>query len=307
MSLLCSDEILNAIYSELQSAQNSVRIASAYCKKNAFEKLDSHISNSVSKKQLLLRFRLADILHGSTDFEVLDYCAQNKWQVFIRFDLHAKTYIIDNKRGIVGSANMTSSGLNLNEIGNYEMATIVPLENSDIAKIDRLFGEAVLVTPAIFEKMKAELANLKADTQNGEKKSWSAELLNLFAPKVTTLFSHELPETKELPSQKGEHIQFLDFMFNGDFSELKEKFRWSNAYLWLLQVLKKNDCCMYFGALSAELHSALISDPKLYRKDVKIWLSNLLNWVEKLKMPEIKIDVPKHSQRIQLAFYNPST
>lgn len=300
MSLLCSDEILNAIYSELQSAQNSVRIASAYCKKNAFEKLDSHISNTVSKKQLLLRFRLADILHGSTDFEVLDYCAQNKWQVFIRFDLHAKTYIIDNKRGIVGSANMTSSGLNLNEIGNYEMATIVPLENSDIAKIDRLFGEAVLVTPAIFEKMKAELANLKADTQNGEKKSWSAELLNLFAPKVTTLFSHELPETKELPSQKGEHIQFLDFIFTGDFSEIKEKFRWCNAYLWLLQVLKNNDGCIYFGQLSAELHNALISDPKPYRKDVKSWLSNLLSWCEKLEMSEIKIDVPNHSQRVQL-------
>ena len=73
MSLLCSDEILNAIYAELQSAQNSVRIASAYCKKLAFEKFDSHISNSVSTKQLLLRFRLADILHGSTDIEVLEY------------------------------------------------------------------------------------------------------------------------------------------------------------------------------------------------------------------------------------------
>ncbi|BDC97156.1 phospholipase D family protein [Treponema saccharophilum] len=300
MSLLCSDEILNAIYSELQSAQNSVRIVSAYCKKQVLEKLDSHISNSVSKKQLLLRFRLADILHGSTDFEILDYCAQNKWQVFIRFDLHAKTYIIDNVRGIVGSANMTASGLNLKENGNYEMAAVVPLENSDIAKIDNLFNEAVLITPAILAKMKNELENSKIDSQNGGKQSWSSAILDLFVPTISTLFSHELPESKELPSQKGEYIQFLDCRFNGDLSELKEKFRWCNAYMWLLQVLRKNDCCMYFGQLSAELHNTLVSDPKPFRKDVKIRLSNLLGWCENLSMPEIKIDIPNHSQRIRL-------
>ena len=300
MSLLCSEEILNAIYSELQSAQNSVRIVSAYCKKQALEKLASHISNTVSKKQLLLRFRLADILHGSTDFEVLEYCLQNGWQVFIRFDLHAKTYIIDNVRGIVGSANMTASGLNLKENGNYEMAAVVPLENSDIAKIDNLFNEAVLITPAILAKMKNELENSKIDSQNGGKQSWSSAILDLFAPTVSALFSHELPEVKEVPSQKDEYVQFLDFRFNEDFYELKEKFRWCNAYLWLLQVLRKNGGCMYFGALSAELHNTLVSDPKPYRKDVKIWLSNLLYWCEKLQMPEIKIDVPNHSQRVRL-------
>lgn len=306
MSLLCSDEILNAIYSELQSAQNSVRIVSAYCKKQALEKLDSHISNSVSNKQLLLRFQLADILHGSTDFEVLDYCAQNKWQVFIRFDLHAKTYIIDNVRGIVGSANMTVSGLNLKDNGNFEMATIVPLENSDIAKIDRLFDEAVLVTPKIFSKMKKELELIKENEniQNNASQTWSTSIFNLFVPQIKTLFSHEFPELKDLPSQKGEYIQFLDCRFNGDLSDLKEKFRWCNAYMWLLQVLKKNSECMFFGQLSAELHNLLISDPKPYRKDVKIWLSNLLCWCEKLEMPEIKIDVPTHSQRVRLDLSN---
>ncbi len=299
MSLLCSDEILNAIYAELQSAQNSVRIASAYCKKLAFEKFDSHISNSVSTKQLLLRFRLADILHGSTDFEVLEYCAQNKWQVFIRFDLHAKTYIIDNKRGIVGSANMTASGLSMNENGNLELATIVPLENSDIAKIDRLFDEAVLVTPVIFEKMKKELEGVKENTQTTPSQSWSATILNLFTPTVNTLFSHELPEINEIPAQKGICSQFLDFKFNGDFSELKEKFRWSNAYLWLLQTLKKNDGCMYFGQLSDELHNALVSEPNPYRRDVKVLLSNLLEWCQNLNMEEVEIDRPNHSQRIR--------
>lgn len=300
MSLLCSDEILDAIYSELQSAQNSVRIVSAYCKKQALEKLDSHISNTVSKKQLLLRFQLADILHGSTDFEVLEYCLNAGWQVFIRFDLHAKTYIIDNVRGIVGSANMTGSGLNLTDNGNYEMAVVVPLENSDIVKIDNLFNDAVLITPAILVKMKEDLEKAKSNSQNVEKQSWSSAILDLFVPTISTLFSHELPESKDLPSQKGEYIQFLDCRFNGDLSELKEKFRWSNAYLWLLQVLKKNSGYMFFGQLSAELHNTLVSDPKPFRKDVKIRLSNLLGWCENLSMPEIKIDIPNHSQRIRL-------
>lgn len=58
---------------------------------------------------------------------------------------------------------------------------------------------------------------------------------------------------------------------------------------------------MYFGALSAALHDAVITDPKPYRKDIKFMLANLLSIIEKLEMDEISIDRPNYSQRVRLA------
>ena len=81
---------------------------------------------------------------------------------------------------------------------------------------------------------------------------------------------------------------------------MKESLRWSNAYLWLLNVLKDHNGCMYFGELSSELHNAVVSDPKPYRKEVKMLLANLLELIQSLEMNEIIIDRPNYSQRIQL-------
>ena len=58
---------------------------------------------------------------------------------------------------------------------------------------------------------------------------------------------------------------------------------------------------MYFGQLTAELHDALVEDPKPYRKDVK----TLLAWAQALQMEEVVIDKPSHSQRVRLVFLIP--
>jgi hypothetical protein len=70
--------------------------------------------------------------------------------------------------------------------------------------------------------------------------------------------------------------------------------------MWLLNVLKENGGCMFFGELSQKLHNALISDPKPYRREVKQMLANLLNLIEKLDMEEITVDRPNYSQRVRL-------
>ena len=92
----------------------------------------------------------------------------------------------------------------------------------------------------------------------------------------------------------------MDLTYDGDKSEIKEAFRWSKAYLWLLNTVKDSGGYMYFGALSEKLHNALVSDPKPYRKDVKVILSNLLSMIEVLEMEEITIDRPNYSQRVSL-------
>ena len=244
----------------------------------------------------MLRFRLDDLVKGSTDFEVIDFCRNLGWIVYIRFDLHAKTYVIDNKRGIIGSANATNSGLALTRTPNYEMAALVDIEGKDIDKINALFNDALLVDDDLWLELGSEYAKIKQQEPTAASFQWSKTITDKFNPHIRTLFSYEFPDKEQY--SPGEYIQFLDLIYTGDKEQLKTSFRWSTAYLWLLDQLIECQGEVYFGELSARLHNALVTDPKPYRKDVKMLLSNLLHMIIALDMSEIGVDRPNHSQRI---------
>lgn len=297
MSILFSNEILDSVKKELKNAVSSVQIITAYCKESSFMRLNSYINDEVRDKRLLVRFRMDDILQGSTDFSIVELGIEAGWQVYIRFDLHAKTYIVDNKRGLVGSANATNSGLSIGKNGNMEIATLVDMEPRDIEKINKLFDDAILMDDTLLRKLKSQI---DAERVSGQKEShsWDASITSLFSPHIDTLFSYELPENFIL--RKGEYFSFLDETYDGERENFKESLRWSNAYLWLLTTLKENNGCLYFGVLTEKLHNTLISDPKPYRRDVKQMLANLLDLIDTLDMEEIMIDRPNYSQRVSL-------
>ena len=296
MSFLISHEILDSVKKELTKATTSVQIITAYCRTSSFKLLDSYINKSVQNKRLLVRFRMDDVLKGSTDFDLIETAKKLGWTTYIRFDLHAKTYIVDNKRGLKVSANATNSGLGIGKVGNMEMATLVDIDEKDINKVEKLFRDAILIDQSILEKMKIQLNETKC-TEKSSDYCWDVQITSLFNPKIETLFSYELPEKKEY--HKGDTIAFLDSIYTNK-EDFKDSLRWSTSYLWLINVLRENDGCMYFGLLSTELHNALISDPKPYRRDVKEMLANLLNIIENMSMDEIIIDRPNYSQRVRL-------
>ena len=122
--------------------------------------------------------------------------------------------------------------------------------------------------------------------------------MSLFNPHIDALFSYELPEENSI--SVGKYYSFIDETYDGNIEKLKESFRWSNAYLWLLNTLKENNGCLYFGELSEKLHNAVVSDPKPYRRDIKQMLANLLSLIEQLNLEDIIIDRPNYSQRIML-------
>lgn len=296
MSLLFSHEIKAAVVKELSTAKKSVQIISAYCKLDALKQLHSLINSEVKSKKLMIRFRMDDILKHSTDFEILDFCNHNGWDVYLRFDLHAKTYIVDKKRGIVGSANLTSRGLGLGKTINLEMGSLVAIESQDVAKIDRMYKDAVIVNKELYENLKNQISDYKKNCSE-KMPQWLKEVTDLFHPQIDILFSHEFPKRKEVSAT----AEFL-LDLSSDFSkeQLKESFRWCNSYLWLLKTLKDNQGCLYFGALTEKLHNALVTDPRPYRKEVKELLANLLAWIEELEMEEVIIDRPRYSQRVRL-------
>ncbi len=299
MAFLLSNEILNAISKELKKAKESVQIISAFCKEDTIRYLSKDISSGVKEKRILIRFRLDDLISGSTDFSVLDFCIENGWDAYIRFDLHAKTYIVDHKRGINTSANATNRGLSIGRSGNVELGTLIDVEPQDIEKIDKLFCDAIQVNETVLGKLKEQYDFAREDLLPHKAYTWSEEILGMFSPDINTLFSYELPDTSEIKNSL--YLGFLDLVVQNDnISEIKKTFRWSNSYLWLLSTLKNNDGCMYFGALTKALHDSVISDPKPYRREIKEMLVNLLAIIEQLGMDEVCIDVPNYSQRVRL-------
>lgn len=297
MNVLLSNEIVAAITEELKNATSSVQVISAYCKEKTLSYLNNCINKDINEKRLLVRFRMDDIVKGSTDFSILEYAMSEGWKVYIRFDLHVKTYIVDNKRGIIGSANATNAGLSIGKAGNMELATLGDMEMDDLNKIESLYDGAILVDDHILENLSNQINKVNTD---GSSKSfvWDSSIMNMFNPSIETLFSHELPEVESI--NEGMYLSFLDETYLGNLDEIKENFRWSNAYLWLIKVLKENEGELYFGAISSKLHDVLVSDPKPYRKEVKEMLSNLLSLIEQLGMEEVIIDRPNYSQRIRL-------
>ena len=178
-----------------------------------------------------------------------------------------------------------------------EMATFVDVEPEDVEKINGLFDDAISVDDELLLKMKQQFESI-GPAEKQKSHSWNTEITKRFNPCINTLFSYELPE--DFSFVEGEYFSFLDYTFSGDLNAFKEVFRWSNAYLWLLKLVKDNDGEMYFGAVTEKLHNALVTDPKPYRRDVKQMLANLLDLIEKLGMEEVVIDRPNHSQRIRL-------
>ena len=83
MAILFSNEIMDAVVKELHKATDSVQIITAYCKEKSLKYLDSQINAEVQEKKLLVRFRLDDVLKGSTDFEILQYGMEHGWMVYV--------------------------------------------------------------------------------------------------------------------------------------------------------------------------------------------------------------------------------
>lgn len=302
MSLLSTHEVKQKIIDEVSHASDNLQIISAFCKLQAIKFIDENISRPIKSKKLMVRFLLSDILNGATDFELYDYCKANGWQMYVRFDLHAKTYIFDRKRCILGSANLTSKGLGLSLHGNYELSSFATVDDSDLKKIDTLFDNAILMTDELYAEMKSDYGIAQNHQAPFKTFKWNTSIEQKFNPKFDLLFTYDFPSTPAPNFSDVNTFEFLEIGYIPSQEELKQAFRWSKAYLWLQNYISScPEKASYFGGVTEALHDTFVNDPKPYRKEVKDLLANLLGWIQALNMEDIAIDRPNHSQRIKLA------
>ena len=267
--ILLSSELEEILKTELVECKTEVNIVSAFCKVSTLKLLDSHIEKGI-RKRLLVRFLPSDIAIGATDKEIYYYCIQNGWDIFIDNTLHAKTYIFDHIKCIIGSANTTNKGIGFSKLSNKEASAFFELNKEDYNKILSLYQDSLVLNDEIYN----EIIKSKDDTI-----ILHLSKFKLKDKKIECLMSEDFPnaitDTIELYCLK--------------------------SYKWLVAFLKtKTNNTSYFGELSAELHNIFVKDPRPYRKNIKQHLTDLLECIKRLEISNIKITRPNHSEIVQL-------
>lgn len=298
MAILVSHKILDRIRDELSLSTESFLLISAYCKLPLVQYFDSCITNTSIEKKLVVRFKAEDIAFGASDLDIYPYCRDNGWKLYFRLDLHAKTYVFDHLRCIIGSANATSNGMNVGGCGNYEIATACELAEKDVHALDLLLRGAVEMNDAIYATMK----EMVTDQNNAITSStqWPKEITDMFRQDYSLLFAEDFPSCLHPANATNDDLLFLNLSCEATKAEIEQAMRSAKCFLWLLNLIKEQDSQeMYYGVVTAALHRALLNEPKPYRKEVKQLLSNLLAWIDELEINELQIDRPNHSQRIR--------
>ncbi|MBT2679277.1 phospholipase D family protein [Bacillus sp. ISL-35] len=296
--IIHNSEILEKLILETISSKEEILILSAYIKLNTLKMLDQKLDPNVKQKKIMVRFRLNDLIVGSSDIEIYNYCKENNWRLYVDTDLHSKIYIFDRKKAIIGSANLTSSGMQVSQHSNIESAVFTEVTGEEEMKINKMFDEAVLLNDKIYSSMLKQLSRTPRNGVLEEKLEWNDDLKKQLKPKehflwISDMFSSESPFNLD---QHDLELLELGISQKKSLESIKDCFIRSKPYKWLKSVIKEE---IYFGELTSKLHSSLIDDSRVFRKDVKVLLSNLLNWVTELEIEELIIDRPNYSQRIR--------
>ncbi|MDQ7038250.1 MAG: phospholipase D family protein, partial [Aquificota bacterium] len=144
MDILFGDDIYRRLKEIFGRAKESIRIVSPWIKGDVLADLMSAVAEGV-KTQVVIRCSSEEDL-SITDPSVFIHLKRIGAEVFLSRNVHAKIFIADSSEAVIGSANLTPSGL-MGE-GNLEVAVHI----KDRKKVRELIG--------IFERIKEVSYNL---------------------------------------------------------------------------------------------------------------------------------------------------
>lgn len=292
-----------------EQAERTVCICSAYCRSAAFREIFSAVSDSVTDRRLLFRWRFDDLISGASDIEAYYDATRLGWKVYLNFDLHVKCYLFD-KYIVIGSANLTRAGIFSYPGSNIELCAVHETSVEQRMWVDELFGQSILLTDDIVNSIQNDLRYCETDKQYGPE-SFSGNTIALLEKQLSDLLISidEFPWTHDPESvvcrdevmvadsdALHDRLLFLGGQ-PGEMDILRASFIRSRCFLWLLGSVGQE---AYFGELSHLLHNQVSAVPKSSRKDIKRVLKNLLSWASILAPDILEIDRPSYSQRVRV-------
>ena len=269
-NILISNEVEKTLEKILPICQKDINVISGFCKVHTLEYLDTLIQTQCIKKRLLVRFLPSDLSSGATDKEIFSYCKSHGWSIFVDHSIHAKTYVFDRIKCIMGSANLTDKGLGISDNSNKEASVCFELDDDSYTKILSLYKDSVELDQSLYEYIISHMS----DDDVIKHKQYKAKKIS-----IECLF----PE--DFPNEQSDVIELYN----------------SRAYKWFVNFLQeKNDKSAFYGEIAAAIHNVFIKDPRPYRKDIKQHLTDLLSAIKRLNISEIKVERPNYSELVTL-------
>ena len=293
----------------LSSATGEVALCSAFIRSEALRTLLAY-RRLRSPGKCLVRWLPQDLLMGASDFNAFDVANEHGLQLYMRTDFHGKVFLTPPAGVLVGSANLTSSGLAVGAKHNLEVTTVLPNDLPTTAFVQRLFRGATLVTAALREQL--ELAVQATRATPSPITNWPSSIQSLLCenPAQLTLDSCFASDARWIVDGRSPvaEPELHDASLLGlnpavhpwPHAEVLGCLRRSAVIRWLRNELLQRNGVAYFGQLSDALHNALSDDPSPRRREVKELLGNLQNWISAVEFPDITADRPSYSTRFLL-------
>ncbi|WP_240923451.1 helicase HerA domain-containing protein [Thermococcus sp. 18S1] len=137
--IIPSEDIFNSIVECMKRAEDEILISSAWITPQGIRTILNNARKGLKLKIIIRANEPKDLqITGSEVFELLN-SYRDKLDIAVAFhsDLHAKFIVIDDKCALVGSANVTRSGIYPND-GNVETAVLVE-EKPEVLKLREYF------------------------------------------------------------------------------------------------------------------------------------------------------------------------
>ena len=133
------------IISRLKTAKESVMIAAPFIRTVTLSRLLESIQDDI-ETTVVTRWRPTDLLAGASDLGVFDLVESRSASLFLRYDLHAKFFAVDDMC-LIGSANVTHTALGWREPVNFELLVPVARTTDNIVEFeDELLKGSVRAT-----------------------------------------------------------------------------------------------------------------------------------------------------------------
>ena len=144
----------------IKNAKRSVLIVAPFIRSEALSRLIGTVPTDV-ETTVVTRWRLLDLLSGASDLDVYDLAQKFGFSLYVRHDLHAKYFAVDDKC-LVGSANVTLTALGWKDPANLELLTTVSRTTDQLREFeDLLMSGSVVVSAPQHRRLKVLLAKLK--------------------------------------------------------------------------------------------------------------------------------------------------
>lgn len=265
---------------------------------------------------IVTRWRLADLVSGVSDPDVFEWVREHGCTLKIHPKLHAKVYSWDLDTALIGSSNLTNSGMGLVNQSNVEVLhgpTKLPVEAQ--FKLRRTEKEAKLVTRDDYQKAVEYLENAATEKPDygtiniGEDPEFLVSHLPMTEEPdalISVLAGDQSRGLEDLELEERQCVlhDVATYSLEGLRGEpeanvregVKQRFL---DHEFVKMIVKKMDPCIQFGEMKVVVQDNCTDVPTPSRRELTGNIQVLYNWFPKVAPGRFEHDIPgSHSERL---------